>query len=256
MVEKSTCLFTIASKNYLSKVRVLLSSVRKQHPQWQLFLVLCDRVDGYFNPEEEDFHTITAEELPIDRFLEMAFKYNCLELNTAIKPFAIRKFFNEFHFDRVIYLDPDIVVFRPMSELVELFESHDIILTPHITDFLPDDDKQPDNLLILQAGTNNLGFMAMRRSHNVFRVLDWWEKQLYVNCRIAMKEGIFVDQKWMDLVPSCAESAVLLRHPGYNVAYWNLSQRRISLDESGQYLVNGQALAFFILAVSALTIPR
>ena len=75
--------------------------------------------------------------------------------------------------------------------------------------------------------------------------MDWWCKQLYDQCRVALADGVFVDQKWMDLVLSCVESSVLLRHPGYNVAYWNLPHRKISRDGAGQYLVNGEPLRFF-----------
>lgn len=241
----STCVFTIASKNYLSQVRTLLASVRQHHPEVQTYLVLCDRVDGYFRPEQESFRTILAEHLGIERFADVAFKYNCLELNTAVKPFAIDKFFQEYGFDRVIYLDPDIVVYRRLEELFELLEHHDVVLTPHITDFLPDDGCLPDNIRILQTGTNNLGFVAMRHTERVATLVHWWGQQLYDHCRHAIAEGEFVDQKWMDLVLACVESAVLLRHPGYNVAYWNLAQRRISRDADGEYLVNGEPLAFF-----------
>jgi glycosyltransferase involved in cell wall biosynthesis len=245
MTNQSTCIFTIASKNYLGQVRCLLSSVKQHHPEAQLFLVLCDRVDGYFAPEAEGFQVIAAEDLGIERFHELAFKYNCVELNTAIKPFAIRHFFTTMGFDQVVYFDPDIIVYRRLDELFTLLQSHDVVLTPHITDFLPDDGCLPDNLRILQTGTNNLGFVALRQSERGMAMVDWWCRQLHERCRHAIDEGMFVDQKWMDLVYPCVESAAILRHPGYNTAYWNLSQRRITRSPEGSCLVNGQPLAFF-----------
>ena len=54
-MEFSTCLFTIASKNYLSQVRTLLSSVKEHHPDVHTCLLLCDRVDGCFEPSAESF---------------------------------------------------------------------------------------------------------------------------------------------------------------------------------------------------------
>ena len=244
-MEPSTCVFTIASKNYLSHVRTLLSSVSEHHPRVQTCLVLCDRFDDCFDPSAEAFQTITAEELGIDRWPEFAFKHTRLELNTAVKPYAINAFFRKCGCERVIYLDPDIVVYRPLRELFDLLERHSVVLTPHLTDFLPDDGQQPDNVQILKTGANNLGFIALRRGERVFQLVDWWCKQLYDQCRVALADGVFVDQKWMDLVLSCVESSTLLRHPGYNAAYWNLPHRKISRDSAGKYLVNGEPLGFF-----------
>ena len=244
-MSSSTCIFTIASKNYLGQVRTLLASVKQHHPDVDTCLVLCDRIDGCFEPSNETFQTVTAESLGIEHWSEFAFKYSCLELNTAIKPFAIKKLFQDGGYQRVIYLDPDIVVYRPLEEVFDLLESRNVVLTPHLTDFLPDDGCLPSNVRILQTGTNNLGFIALRRSERAFQLVEWWRRQLYDQCRIALADGVFVDQKWMDLVLSCVESSHLLHHPGYNVAYWNLPHRKITRDHAGHYLVNGEPLRFF-----------
>jgi glycosyltransferase involved in cell wall biosynthesis len=244
-VGATTCIFTIASKNYLAHVRTLMASLAEHHPEVSRCLVLCDRIDGYFDPQRENYAVLTAEELGIDRFAELAFQYNCLELNTAVKPFAIKKLLADGPWTNVVYLDPDIVLYRPMHEALDLLNRQDAVLTPHLTGFLPDDGCLPDNLRILQTGTNNLGFFALRRSERTAVLLTWWKSQLRDRCVHAIEEGLFVDQKWMDLVPSCVESSCLLRHPGYNVAYWNLPHRRITRDRDGRCHVNGQPLVFF-----------
>ena len=38
----------------------------------------------------------------------------------------------------------------------------------------------------------------------------------------------FFDQGWLDLVPSYFSDTAILRHPGYNVAFWNLLERRVT----------------------------
>ena len=101
---------------YLSQARTLLSSVREHHPGVHTCLLLCDRVHGCFEPSAESFQTIAADELGIDCWPEFAFKYTCLELNTAVKPFAIGKLFRQCGYERLIYLDPDIVVYRPLED--------------------------------------------------------------------------------------------------------------------------------------------
>lgn len=57
--------------------------------------------------------------------------------------------------------------------------------------------------------------------------------------------GIFVDQKWCDLVPAYFDGVRIVRDPGYNVASWNLSHRRIEITVEGDILVNGHPLRFF-----------
>lgn len=56
--------------------------------------------------------------------------------------------------------------------------------------------------------------------------------------------ALFVDQRWIDLAPGLFGDSYLIRHPGYNVAYWNLGHRHVTHAPSG-WRVNGQELAFF-----------
>ncbi|MFO0994993.1 MAG: hypothetical protein U1E67_24035, partial [Hyphomicrobiales bacterium] len=60
---------------------------------------------------------------------------------------------------------------------------------------------------------------------------------------VALERGVFVDQKYLDLAPSFMEKLKVLRHPGYNVAYWNLVQRKIT-ENDGEFFANGQPLHF------------
>jgi hypothetical protein len=56
---------------------------------------------------------------------------------------------------------------------------------------------------------------------------------------------MFTDQRWMYLAPVFVPDPLILRHPGYDVAYWNLPHRDIRRREDGTWLVNGQPLVFF-----------
>jgi glycosyltransferase involved in cell wall biosynthesis len=242
----ATAVFTVASRNYLHFARVLMKSVREYHPEWQRFLVLADRVEGAFDPAAEPFEVIEAEALSIPEFRRLAFQYSQLEFNTAVKPWAFEKLFTSFNLDRILYLDPDILLYRRMIELEDtLAENSKIVLVPHLTDHLPDDGYRPSELDILRAGAHNLGFAALCRSDSVQRLLEWWKERLLKDCRVAFGEGLFVDQKWMDLVPGIYAPYALLRHPGYDVAHWNLSHRPITQGMDGSFLAAGQPLTFF-----------
>jgi hypothetical protein len=73
-----------------------------------------------------------AQDLGIPDFEHLAFKYQLVEFNTALKPTFLKSIFSE-GFDSVIYLDPDIKVFSALSPVLNALSSSDIVLTPHST---------------------------------------------------------------------------------------------------------------------------
>ena len=236
-----TCIFTIAAKNYLHYARTLHESIAKHAPDADRWLVLCDGGTAE-DLKDERFKTLPLKDLALpdrDRFI---FQYSLLELSTAIKPFAINHFFKS-GYERVIYFDPDICVYRDLTRMLKELDRCDVLLTPHITQFL-DDGKRPDEREILICGAYNLGFIGLRKSSNTERLATWWEQKLERDCVVDMKRGLFVDQKWVDLVPSLFESVCICRDPGWNVAYWNLLRRDVTLSGS-DYSVSGVPLTFF-----------
>ena len=242
-MNQTTAIFTIVAKNYLPYARVLMRSAAIIHPGWRRFVILVDEVNGYFDPQAEDFEIILSRDLPIPRSRWFHFKYSILELCTAVKPYAFEYLFKSQAPDRIVYLDPDIKIYSPLSQITETLGTADIVLTPHLTASL-DDDKRPAEIDILRAGAYNLGFIAISRSRNSASFLTWWQERLYDHCVVDLPRGLFVDQRWVDLVPGMFEKVAVVREAGYNVAYWNLSHRVVSLSENG-YQVGGSPLAFF-----------
>lgn len=240
----ATVICTIVSKNYLASARVLMESIRRLHPELVLVTVLADEIDGYFDPREEPFQTLLASELNIPRWRHFSMKYDIMELNTAVKPYALQHFLEKYGAEKVIYFDPDIMVYQRLDALLALLDDHLCVLTPHITGPL-NDTFSPSELDFLRVGTYNLGFFAIARRGDWQALLQWWEDRLYENCTREVSRGLFVDQHWMDLLPSLFASVYILRDPGYNVAYWNISTRDLQVDEDGTYTVNGSPLIFF-----------
>ncbi len=239
---------TIASKNYFSHVRTLMESLKEHKPEWDRFVVLVDRYTDEENErpliEREDLYKIIyLHELAIEQLTAMSFNYNILELNTAVKPWALEHLF-KIGYDTAVYLDPDICVYGNMPEIdEELREADKIILTPHCTQSIPDGNICNERLL-MQTGVYNLGFLGLSKGENIISLLKWWQSKLENECRENIKEGLFVDQKWMDLAPCFCQNVKILRHSGYNAAYWNQSVLKTSAKEDGIYF-NGQKLQFF-----------
>ncbi|MCU1349748.1 MAG: FkbM family methyltransferase, partial [Acidobacteria bacterium] len=240
---EATQVFTIIARNYLAYARVLAASLLRHNPAARLHVIVLDDPDRSIPPEPA-FELIRADELPFDPpsdFYTMAAIYDVTELATAVKPWAFQHLFGR-GASVAIYLDPDIEVFDSLGPLEPLTREHGMLLTPHVTEPLPQDGKRPDERDLLLAGIYNLGFLALS-AEAARMVLPWWRKRLRRDCLNDPAGGLFVDQRWIDFAPALFEPGIL-KDPGYNVAYWNLPHRVLTRG-GDRILVNGQPLRFF-----------
>ncbi len=234
---------TIACRNYLAQARALFASVRRHEPAARLYLLV---LDGHPDEVEVDpaITVVDPAALPIPDFSAMSFKYGVVEFNTAVKPYFLSLLMREFDEEEVVYFDPDIIVMRRLDELKRDLGGASILLTPHITRPIPADGLTPSDQDIMISGAYNLGFIGVRRGEETERFLRWWEERLEDGCRIDVGNGLFTDQKWIDLVPGLFPGTRVLRDESYNVAFWNLHERQIG-TEGDDYTVNGRPAAFF-----------
>lgn len=230
---------TIVSPNYLPFARTLAQSYRSHHPGQAFYvLVVADLTDNkQFN--NEPFTTILLRDLPLSNVPSLAMKYDILELNTNVKPTFMKHLLANFDLDKLIYLDPDICVYNPLTTVFDLLDSASIVLTPHLTSPVPQDGRLPNERDMLYNGTYNLGFIGIRRDPEAERMLDWWEDRCLQQGFSEARTGLFVDQKWINLAPGFFPGVDLVRDPGCNMAYWNLHERTLRLTANGR-VVNGQ----------------
>jgi glycosyltransferase involved in cell wall biosynthesis len=232
---------TVVARNYLAYARVLARSVQALGDGSELAVLLLDDVDHEVGADDEPFDILRPDDLDIspDEFHNMTVIYDVLELATAVKPWLLNRVLVDD--DVACYLDPDIEVFASMAPVEALARRHGIVLTPHTTTPFPRDGLLPSEETIRLAGVFNLGFIAVSRDAGAF--LAWWCDRLRRECRVEIDAGLFVDQRWIDFVPSYFDHTVLVDE-GYNVAYWNLYERDVKLGSDG-YEVNGRPLRFF-----------
>ncbi|MGC8657491.1 MAG: hypothetical protein ACP5U1_00285, partial [Desulfomonilaceae bacterium] len=235
-------IFTIVSCNYFHHAKTLMRSVRNVDSVSDLFVILVDGGYDRKHYTSDVFQVINIADILIPEIKKMCFQYDILELNTAVKPFIIRYLLTK-GYQKIVYLDPDIYVYNSLERIFLSLEEFEAVITPHLTDPL-DDDFRPADIDILKAGAYNLGFIAVKSSTEIRKFIDWWAEKLVDDCRVALAEGIFCDQKWCDLLPSFVNQVLVDRHPGMNVAYWNLKHRQVA-QCGDSYLVDGLPLIFF-----------
>lgn len=234
--------FTICARNYLAYALTLGDSLKQADPDAAFYIFLADA------PLEEgsDRHTIIdLDRLMIDGLELMTFIYDVMEFSTAIKPWCFEYLFDQTGAESAIYLDPDILVLRPVTGVLNaLSQGMEAVLTPHLTAPLPEDGKSPSNLQILASGTYNFGFLALANRPAARRFLDWWKSECRWNCIVDYPNGLFVDQKFGEFVPSFIPATKILDDVSCNVAYWNLPQRRVEKEGAG-WSIDGIPLTFF-----------
>lgn len=236
--------FTICSRNYLPVAATLHASLLRAVPHARFLVVLADEMAEH-DRSGLGFKVIEACELGIPTFYDMAFRYSVLELNTAVKAAAIRYLLARPDTSAVVYFDPDCWVLSPLDHVEAALEAGaGLVLTPHITAPL-DDGADPDDMRILRTGIYNLGFIACRATPETLAFLDWWAEKLTTGCLVDLARGMFVDQAYVDLAPAFVGATTILRHPGYNVAYWNLPHRPIGRDGKGAFTAAGEPIRFF-----------
>jgi hypothetical protein len=248
---------SIVSPNYHPFARTLCDSFRAQHPDLQFFVLIVADLplqnkavfQGY------GYTPVLLGEIGLHDLRSDAMKYDILELNTNVKPTFLKFLFAEHEVDELVYLDPDIFVYSPLSPVFEALKNASAVLTPHLTSPV-NDGKKPGEQEMLYNGTYNLGFIALRRSAETTLLLNWWEERCLALAFSEGRTGLFVDQKWMNLAPGLFDGVNLLRHPGCNMAFWNLHERRLQETNTGYRLCDGRDLCFFHFSGVILTDPE
>lgn len=227
------CAFTICAKNYLAQALTLRESFLKHNPSLNFFIFLADKIDGV-----EDVDGVVAlDKSWIPDWVNMAFKYDVIEFNTSIKPFCFGKLFKE-GYEKVIYLDPDIYVTRPLDYIYECLNNKSVVLTPHYCDIEEQFDGAVSEETFNKVGIYNLGFCALKNDKVGQEIAKWWQNRLQYKCYSQSSEGLFVDQKWMDYIPGFFPDATCVSsHHGMNVAIWNLHERELFIDEKQGYMI-------------------
>jgi hypothetical protein len=235
--------FTLCSNNYLAQARALGTSYLQWNPDDEFVIGLVDEYDPAVDYKAfGKIKVLSCGELGCPEFVGMQSIYDIVEFNTAVKPFYFEYFFKEGK-TKAIYLDPDIIVYRHLGAIFELFDKSDILLTPHAISA-----RYPNDLYWQQifnaVGIYNLGFLGLAATENTMALLNWWKDRLKTLCRIIPRDGLFVDQIWANYFPALFDRVHIIKDAGCNMAPWNLGERKLTLA-GDTFFSNGEPLKFY-----------
>ncbi|NVJ86811.1 MAG: glycosyl transferase [Algoriphagus sp.] len=229
--------FTLCSNNYLSHAASLGDSILKFDPNVNFIIGLVDKININIDYTQfSDFEILPCFDLGYAEFDDMLSRYNIIEFNTAVKPFYFEYLFRTRpEVDRIYYIDPDILFYQSISNLENSWDGASALLTPNLI-YLPEKTVRGE-LASLKHGINNLGFVGIARCEEGLKIVSWWKERLTHYCQLDKCRGIFVDQKWIDIAALFFLNMKSIKHPGWNMAWWNLSERNLKKMEE-TYFVN------------------
>ncbi|USX50035.1 glycosyltransferase family 4 protein [Lentzea sp. HUAS12] len=235
---------TVATRSGLPAAKVLAASYREHHPGHEFVILVLDGPDGVV--AREQWTEVGPGWLDLDEttFQRMATAYDSGELAGAVKPLVLRKLLSQ-GAPAAIFLHPDIRVFAPYPEVVDLAVQHDIVLTARLLEPMPRDGYEPSDLGMMAMGMFDLGFIAVGQGSKKF--LEFWAERLRQDAIIDPGAQLFVDQRWADQIPTLFRHTIL-RDPGFNIGYWNAHERSVTRGPDGTLYAGGERLRFFHFA--------
>lgn len=194
----------MAGTRYFSRADVLIQSIKKHHPD-----------------DTIEFKKYYSIDVPVGQYIPGFHKH---------KYETILELLEQGH-KKVVFMGSDTEIFSPLYEIENLLgfeERKDIVLVPHVKNPV---DREQLRLNYI-AGHINSDFIAIRNSENTRNILKW----LIEVVEDTKEDGTFYDQTWLSSLPFLFPNVKILRHPGYNVGYWDVESSGLINDE-GSWLV-------------------
>ncbi len=234
---------TIVSKNYLAFARVLAHSLRRNHADLVLHVLVVDSADGCFRASEEPFEVLWLDDMGVPDLRAHRFRHSQQEVLVIAKPLLLSNLLDR-GFDRALFLDADMLVLDRLDPVLEAMHRGSPVLTPHLLEPPGGADRIERELNILSSGIYNGGVVGVSDTPAGRRFLRNWGARLATHCRWDVNRGMYFDQRWLDFVPSHEPSLAVVRDPTVNVGHWALPERRLEM-EGETLLVNGQPCRLF-----------
>lgn len=224
MTKKAICF--IFDKNYLHQGRHAILSARQHNPDHTIVLL----IDEYTGSDLADI-----EVLPKDIGLE-----NNEHWLTIGRVSIVEHVLDKLNFDTAIFVDGDTYTYNSYEDLQNVANKHSVVVIPHLTRPLPNDDKFPQNRIISLSGNYNTGVWAASKTGLPF--IRWWIEQTSLFPITRPDAGLVNEQGWLRFAGDFDDNTKIFRHPGFNVAYWNIKQRLVE-KKDGEILIDNHKLS-------------
>ena len=255
---QSTAACSIITRNYLPAALAMYDKLCILEPKLSVFIYLVDSISTLQTQQKLDGNitVLCRDQFSFSSLVDrISNYYTSFEQCNALRPWAVSELFYQRHFQKVIYLDTDLLFLSSLDEAWRLLNEFACILSPHILTPYFKTEYSPNELTLAHYGTYNSGFMGFSNVKEVQPILHFLcEKMLHF--AFFAPPSVYGGQELLDLVASLFRRSVgILEHPGYNIAFWNAHERHLELC-NGRVFSNGLPAVFFHLSNYDWSYPK
>jgi len=227
---------TIITSDYIHYALALRESLLQFQESVQLYILVSDVEAGLKEKVQTDYpqtYVIYPDEVcsgGLGKAIYEKYAHTYTDgFRWSMKPVFMKYILEKHHKNSIIYLDCDIQFFSDYAFLWNLFADYKCILSPHNRSLSAQNDSFNFKMNFTE-GIYNGGFFGARK--DALDVLDWWAEACLFECRVDKENGMYVDQKYLDILPARFEKVYSIKHLGCNVADWNISEcKRVKVKE-------------------------
>jgi hypothetical protein len=238
------CFCTIITANYLPYARAMVESIQR-FGRYEVKVFVADGDPG-FPGDPADPSLLYREQVCTQGLARtIATRYpdhHSDEFRWSMKPALLEFLLVEQDYDRVCCVDWDLFFYRDPGFLLEQLGNCAVLLSPHYRSSDPEADAWNFELNF-RDGVFNGGFVGASKAG--LEAMRWWARACAYRCEVDFEQGLYVDQKYLDLLHSRFEGVEVIRHRGCNVAEWNRVDCDRMRSADGEVLIhNGDPIVF------------
>ncbi len=228
---------SLSTKSHLPLMNTFANSVRR-HFSGHIYLLVVDSDDSSLIPVGTTLVRL-GDVIEPSLWQEMVERYNILELCCALKSFLMRFLARTVGLP-IIYMDADTYLMEPLDVLLPDRKDFSVFLTPHLL-YPFSGELHAEEIGMLCVGVYNGGMIGVGLGSDGIRFLDWWMDRVSRYAYDSREQGVFTDQKWLDLVPCFFKDVQISRSSGLNLGHWRVcSEKDFALNADGKLTFCGE----------------
>jgi len=250
-------LLTVATVSYLHQASVLFSHARRVHPELKPTVLVADCSPKALGPVSDalgpEIDVLCTADLECDFLESMRTYYSPLEYCSALKILGTAHILRDE--ESCLFLDPDMVIMDSLSDAV-FDQPGEIVVSCHTFSPYPNDGKSPDDLELCLSGHLNGGVLLARRGSTGNTALNWLVDKTKSRWFVAPELGMYADQHWFSALPYFfRDHTTVVSDRGVNVAYWNLHERPLRVNEQGSAITLATGDPLRLMHFSGFSLP-